>query len=269
VASQQRLILLAKASGSYLGSAAHDELFAELDARSAVVLVHPAMLPGPDVPGVPPFAADFLLHTTRAVYLLVRNGVITRYPRIRFILSHVRGFVPYAARRLAVSLAADTGEPTLGFLEHFRSFYFDTALSSSPSALPALLALARPERILFGSDRPFAPAAGVQHFATGLHMRPMPDETSVAIQVGNAARLFPRLGATPAPVTWPFARGRVAWHRAERSPEGGSRRTYGRCGDRARSSVLDRCGQISAGRVGSARQRDRAGLSGSLCAVVR
>ncbi len=187
------VILLANAAGTYIGSPEHDELFAELDARSAVVFVHPAELPGPEVPGMPPFAADFLLDTTRAAYLLVRNGVLTRYPHVRFILSHAGGFVPYAAHRLAVSLAADSCVSTLDILEQFRSFYFDTALSSSPAALPTLLAFARPERVLFGSDWPFVPTTGVQYFANGLDTYTLSPETRTAIRSGNAAALFPRL----------------------------------------------------------------------------
>jgi predicted TIM-barrel fold metal-dependent hydrolase len=193
------LILLANAAGRYVGSRGQDELFAELDARRAVVLVHPASLPGPEAPGVPPFAADFLLDTTRAAYLLVRNGVLARYPRIRFILSHAGGFVPYAAHRMAVSLAAETDLSPLDALEQFRSFWLDTALSSSPAALPTLLAFARPERILFGSDWPFAPVAAVQYFASGLEAFPLRPETRATIDSSNAAALFPRLGI-PAPL---------------------------------------------------------------------
>jgi hypothetical protein len=33
----------------------------------------------PGVDGIPPFAVDFLLDTTRAAYLLVRNGICRRY----------------------------------------------------------------------------------------------------------------------------------------------------------------------------------------------
>jgi predicted TIM-barrel fold metal-dependent hydrolase len=40
----------------------------------------------------------------------------------------------------------------------FQRFYFDTALSSSPAALPSLKSFAKNGRILFGSDFPFAPA---------------------------------------------------------------------------------------------------------------
>jgi predicted TIM-barrel fold metal-dependent hydrolase len=203
------VILLANAAGTYLGSPEHDELFAELDARSAVVFVHPAVLQGPEVPGVPPFAADFLLDTTRAVYLLVRNGVLTRYPHIRFILSHAGGFVPYAAHRLAVSLAADSHVSILDILEQFRSFYFDTALSSSPAALPTLLAFARPKRILFGSDWPFVPTTGVQYFANGLDTYALSPEARTAICSGNAAALFPRLGVATTQIPVASARDRL------------------------------------------------------------
>ena len=36
-----------------------------------VIFVHPNYLPGPLVPGLPPFAADFLLDTVRAATLFV------------------------------------------------------------------------------------------------------------------------------------------------------------------------------------------------------
>ena len=156
--------LLANSNGQYLGSPQLDPLMAELDARSAVAFVHPATLPGPAVDGIPPFAADFLLDTSRAAYSLVRNGVIQRYPRIRFILSHAGGFVPYASHRMALTIAGDTRRPLHEVLDDFRSFYFDIALSGSPAALPSLLAFAQPDHILYGSDWPFAPGPAVSYF---------------------------------------------------------------------------------------------------------
>ena len=82
------VILLGNAAGVYLGQDSQDELFAALDARSAVAFIHPADLPGPAADGIAPYAADFLLDTTRAAYLLIRNGIRRKYPNIRFILSH-------------------------------------------------------------------------------------------------------------------------------------------------------------------------------------
>jgi hypothetical protein len=45
---------------------------------------------------------------------------------------------------------------TAGGIKRLRQFYFDTALSSSPYALPALLAFAKPENITFVSEWPYA-----------------------------------------------------------------------------------------------------------------
>ncbi|MFF3849848.1 amidohydrolase family protein [Streptomyces sp. NPDC002328] len=191
--------LLANNRGAYLGTEGQEALWRVLDEHGAVALVHPAELPGPAVDGVPPFAADFLLDTTRAAYLLVRNGVVRAHPGIRFVLSHGGGFLPYASHRMAVAIAADTGRSPLDVLDDFRGFYFDTALSSSPAALPTLLAFARPGHVLFGSDWPFAPAAAGQYFANGL-AEGVDAATLAAVDRANAEALFPRLaGRAPAP----------------------------------------------------------------------
>jgi 6-methylsalicylate decarboxylase len=195
------VVLLANNAGTYLGEDGQDALFAALNDRSAVVFLHPAELPGPIVPGMPPFAADFLLDTTRAAYLLVRNGIRTRYPKIRFILSHAGGFVPYASHRMAVVITADTGRSWADVLDDFASFYFDTALSSSAAALPTLLAFAKPGHITFGSDFPFAPTAAGKLFAAGLETyRAIDAQTRNAIERTNALALFRRLGAAPQPI---------------------------------------------------------------------
>lgn len=195
--------LLANSRGTYLGAGGQDALWRVLDDHGAVVLVHPAELPAPAVDGIPPFAADFLLDTTRAAYLLVRDGVPGRYPNIRFVLSHGGGFLPYASHRMAVALAADTGRSPRDVLDDFRGFHFDTALSSSPAALPTLLAFARPGHVLFGSDWPFAPGAAGQYFAQGLDSG-ADAGTLAAVNRANAEALFPRLAdSTPVPSPTP------------------------------------------------------------------
>lgn len=196
------VVLLANNDGTYLGQDGQEDLWAALDARSAVAFIHPADLPGPTVPGVAPFAADFLLDTTRAAYLLVRNGIRRKYPNIRFILSHAGGFVPYASHRMAVAIMAETGASPADTLDDFSSFYFDTALSSSAAALPTLLAFAKPGHITFGSDFPFAPVAAGQYFAMGLEAYASLEAAGRAvIDRTNALALFPRLGTAPPPIS--------------------------------------------------------------------
>lgn len=203
------VVLLANSEGAYVGAEGQQAFFAALDARSAVVFIHPAELPGPVIPGVLPFATDFLLDTTRAAYLLVRNGYRRKYPNIRFILSHAGGFVPYASHRMAVAIMGDTGRSIADSLDDFAGFYFDTALSSSAAALPTLLAFAKPGHITYGSDWPFAPLPASKLFAAGLENFALDPATRTAINHTNALALFPRLGAvTPAPARSPIDQAR-------------------------------------------------------------
>jgi predicted TIM-barrel fold metal-dependent hydrolase len=185
------VVLLANTHGEYLGAPELDPLFAELDRRAAVVFVHPSFLPGPGVPGLPAFAVDFLLDTTRAATNLVRNGVAQRFPDLKIILAHAGGFVPYAAERIAMTLSFITQRSLADVLADLRSFYFDTALSS-PTALPSLLAFASPGHVLFGSDWPYAPASVVGLFTNQLDKFDMSREEQAAI-ARSAADLFPRL----------------------------------------------------------------------------
>jgi hypothetical protein len=103
---------------------------------------------------------------------------------------------------VAIGMTGDTGRSPRDTLTDFRRFYYDTALSGSPSALPSLLAFAQPDHILYGSDRPFAPNNAVSYFTAGLddHLAHTPSgqNISAAIDHSNAAALFPRLARTGA-----------------------------------------------------------------------
>ncbi|MCF3941410.1 MULTISPECIES: amidohydrolase family protein [Gordonia] len=194
------VVLLANSAGRYLGEPGLEPLWSELNARKAVAFIHPAELPGTAVSGVPPFAADFLLDTTRAAYLLVRNKIREQYPDIRFLLSHGGGFVPYAAHRMAIAIAGDTGRSILDALDEFRTFYFDLALTASTTSLPSLLAFAQPGHITFGSDWPFAPLTAGSYFAANLeNYADLSTQQRDAIGWSNAAQLFPRFDTGTGP----------------------------------------------------------------------
>ncbi|MEZ5657108.1 MAG: amidohydrolase family protein [Burkholderiaceae bacterium] len=185
------VVLLANVQGMYLGCAKWMPLMEALDARAARVFVHPSTLPCEPVPGIPPFAADFLLDTTRAALNLAKSGALERFPNLRIILSHAGGFVPFAAERMARICSEDGGID--GGLARLRRFYFDTALSSSPYALPSLLAFADPKRITYGSDWPYANTKRSCHFSQLLDAYELEPSLRDAIHRGNAQALFPRL----------------------------------------------------------------------------
>jgi predicted TIM-barrel fold metal-dependent hydrolase len=186
------IVLLADHDGIYLGDPSFAPLFAELGRRGAVVFVHPNDLPTPPIPGVPPFAADFLLDTTRSAFQLVTSGTLASYPDLKIILSHAGGFVPYVADRVAPLLGR--GDATAG-RELLRRFYFDVAVSSGPSALPSLLGFADPTRITYGSDSPYAPDPVVAGFRAAYEKFELDPDLRYAIDRGNAEALFPRLAA--------------------------------------------------------------------------
>jgi 6-methylsalicylate decarboxylase len=189
------VILLASTRGVYLGEPDWEPVMAELNRRSAVVFVHPGPLAGPPVPGVHPAVEDFLLDTTRAATNLVLKGVPRRYPKLRFILSHAGGFLPYAAYRIAA--IAGVVDPTIdsnNLLADLSNFYFDTALSGSPTVMPSLLTFARPGHVLFGSDWPYAPRKTVQYFTDNLDKyQGLDTDGHAAINRTNAEALFSRL----------------------------------------------------------------------------
>jgi 6-methylsalicylate decarboxylase len=192
------VILLGNYAELYLGDATFEPLWAELDRRQSVIFIHPG-LPLPPVDGVAGPLVDYPFDTTRTAVQLVLNGIVDRYQAARIILAHAGGFVPYAAHRfaeLAHVFRSDAAEPA-DILASFQRFYFDTALSSSPAALPSLEAFAERGHILFGTDFPFAPTDVVAAFTRKLDAYEMAPEERTAIDHSNALALFERLRRTP------------------------------------------------------------------------
>lgn len=159
--------LLSAYDGVYLGDPRFEPLMAELNRRKAYVFIHPASIPAdakPELP-LPDFLAEFTFDTTRAAILLMTTGVLDRYPDIRFQLSHAGGTLPFLAGRLGVVSASPVGEywpdalPEVSLLhseELISRFYYDTALSSHPSAMRAVTSVADQSHVVFGSDWPFS-----------------------------------------------------------------------------------------------------------------
>ena len=189
------VVLLTNVRGMYVGDPAFEPVMAELNRRNAVVFIHPGPLPGPPAKGIHPTLADFLLDTTRAAINMVQNGIPRRYPGLKIILAHAGGFVPYAAYRISLMAAVDNPKAdSEAMLADLSSFYFDTALSGSPTVLPSLFSFAADGHELFGSDWPYCPDQDVRLFTGQLDAyRGIDSRGHHAVNRGNAERLFPRL----------------------------------------------------------------------------
>ena len=225
------VMLLSNHAGRYPGDDAFNPVLAELDRRSAAVFLHPATPPGSPTPELPTFLLDYVFETTRAVASLLRSGALERYTNIRLVLAHAGGTIPYLAGRLALGEApirargvitrlagTPVGEAVAGALadavldrnerrvdEALGDLYYDTALSTATPALRTLDAIAGPERIVFGSDYPYAPEPLIGRTTRGVAAH-WHDRALSRITQRNALDLFPRLGGDLSEAMNPDAR---------------------------------------------------------------
>ena len=194
------VVLFASQGDQYLGDPSYDELMAELDKRDAVVLIHPDTAPpGADVPKlhIPYGLVEFMADTSRAVTNLLFNGVLERYPRIRWIAAHAGATIPYTAWRIALGELnpAVKAKVPKGTIHYLKQLYFDTALSTHEPAFAALKQFAQPGHVLFGSDYPLVPEPVVAAEVAGLQQSRVLDDEDRRHIDRDALALFPRLKA--------------------------------------------------------------------------
>lgn len=190
-------IMPTNASGIYVGDDRMDEILAELDRRSAVVLLHPTK-PGMEMPQL--FVGDMAVYeypheTTRAMMDLIYRGKREKYPNIRWILAHAGGTIPYIAYRLS-TVAEEVNASSLSSTEvlaALRTLYYDVALSTEPTVFTMLKSLIGSDRLVFGSDYPLRAEAPVSASVKELTSYQGFTENELrAIMSGTARSLFPR-----------------------------------------------------------------------------
>lgn len=214
--------LLASYQGRYLGHPDFDPVLEVLNERAATILVHPTVHPSTqqvDV-NVPHFMVEYPFDTTRAAVNLLFADALERFPRIRFILAHAGGVLPYLVWRISAvatyqlsdppaderflrdnyqnALITRLGSVTPGDVKDLLGrFYYDTALSPTNVQLSALQDLTTPSHILFGSDWPYAYENFVSAEVESLgNQTVFSDKEMAKINRENALGLFPRLART-------------------------------------------------------------------------
>ena len=133
-------------------------LWKKADDLGAIIYIHPTDPLGVDAMldyWLMPLVG-FLFDTTLAASKLVFSGVVAKHPRIRWVLTHMGGAIPYLAERLDRGYRAfadcrkHIDRPPS---EYLQEFYFDT-VNFNPSAVRLALDFAGEDRILAGSDYP-------------------------------------------------------------------------------------------------------------------
>lgn len=182
----------------YLGHEAMRPVWTALNARKALVFVHPTHLADTRLVNaqLPQPIIDYPHETTRAAVDMIVAGVVRDFPDCKVILPHAGGSLPYLATR-AAHLLADAGLTQMSaadFLDDARRFYFDTALAGNDFTLPMLLDFATPGHVLFGSDFPYAPTPTINtHTVAGAKVLAKRKNDAGADLTANALQLIPRL----------------------------------------------------------------------------
>lgn len=89
-----------------------------------------------------------VIDSTVAATQLIMAGVFDRYPKLRLVLVHGGGFLPYQTGRLDREFGTkDKKLPS----EYVKQFYYDTVLMSAP-ALQMLFTLVGTGQVMIGSD---------------------------------------------------------------------------------------------------------------------
>lgn len=183
--------------GNVNGVALHDERYTPLWERAndagALIHIHPNYPAG--VEAMQEYwlmpLVGFMFDTTLAAAGLVFSGVVERHPRIRWILGHLGGAIPYLAERLDRGFEAypecrvHIARPPS---EYLQKFFYDT-VNFDPKALRLAVEFAGASQLLAGSDYPhlISSMAKMQESIAALGLSP---SDTARILGGNAQGLY-------------------------------------------------------------------------------
>jgi predicted TIM-barrel fold metal-dependent hydrolase len=191
------VVMLTNFNGVYLGDKRLDPVFDELNRRTAVVFIHPTspICWQQSALGYPRPMIEFTFDSTRAVVNLIFSGTTARCPKVRFIVPHAGGTLPFLARRIGMFGRGVAGGIPVPAEEHLRKLYYDLAGSPGSNAIGPLLEMTERSHILYGSDYVHTPEAVVSaHLAELLSSKLLSPDDFRAIGRNNALAMFPQLG---------------------------------------------------------------------------
>ena len=145
--------------GRYFDDQGFDPFWEAAQALDAVIFVHPNQVVGAD--RMKEFNLANLIgnptDTSLAFAKLIFGGVLERFPRLKLLLAHAGGFLPYTWGRLDRGYRiqdSSTAKISKSPGEYLKLLYFDT-ITHSRMALEYLVANFGADHVLLGSDYPY------------------------------------------------------------------------------------------------------------------
>jgi aminocarboxymuconate-semialdehyde decarboxylase len=186
-------MLFSNVNGVALADPRFEPMFETANRLAAVLHIHPTNPLGVEA------MTDYWLmplvgfpwDTTLAAAKLVFAGVVERHPRIRWVLAHLGGAIPYIAERLDRGYhafrecRAHIARPPS---EYLREFYLDT-VNFDGAALRLAIEFAGADHLLAGSDYPHR-IGSVPAMLESIRSLNLPAAERDLILGGNAARLL-------------------------------------------------------------------------------
>jgi aminocarboxymuconate-semialdehyde decarboxylase len=186
-------MLFSNVNGIALSDQRFWPLYEAADDLGAVLYIHPTN--PASVEAMTDFwlmpLAGFLFDTTLAAAKLVFSGVPERFPRIRWVLCHLGGAIPYLAERLDRGFEAfrecraNIPRPPSHYL---KQFYYD-AVNFDRRAIALAIAFAGVEHILAGSDYPHQ-IGSIPRMLETMRGLDISEQDRTAIFGANASRLL-------------------------------------------------------------------------------
>jgi predicted TIM-barrel fold metal-dependent hydrolase len=153
--------LATNVNGQYLGAPELDTLFALLNERKTVVILHPHR-PGPvnkQVMQQTPLAMqEYLSETTRTIANMISRNVLARYPNVKVVVPHCGAYLPLAIPRMKSLTPVMQSNKLVGQIDweaNLAALYYDLAGAHSPETVRMMLTITTPDHLLYGSDYPY------------------------------------------------------------------------------------------------------------------
>jgi aminocarboxymuconate-semialdehyde decarboxylase len=178
--------------GKNLDDPSFEPLWAAAADLDVVMIIHPV-----NVAGMNRLRSYYLnnlignpLDTTIAAASLVFGGVMERYPKLKVLLVHGGGFVPYQGGRWVHGWEVRP-EPQVNLKKSPQAsldrFFYDTILHAKPM-LEFLVSSVGPARVMLGSDYPYD--MGTLECVREVLALGIPDADKATILSGRAQTLF-------------------------------------------------------------------------------
>lgn len=161
----------------------------------------PALLHGAGCNGRENYSEHFISEESLAITSILRSDVFDRFPKLKLVVPHGGGSVPYQVGRWIAHEGKFGGltpeQARESYIGKLRKFYFDTCIYT-PEALDLLFRVVGTDRVLFGTERPGS-GYGLEDVKPVIEKLDLLGESDLhAIFEGNARSVYSRLAPATA-----------------------------------------------------------------------